>query len=119
MKSQTFQKDYRTLLDATLTELALYAKELCPEAVVAASDLHYEDEDGRVEVFPPPGLSEEEEERIEQALAEYEFAHFQQVTGPEVAAPQLAFPPAIAHTPPPGIATNESGEPYAAAPGNF
>ncbi len=30
----------------------------------------YEDEDGRVEVFPPPGLSEAEEERIEHALGE-------------------------------------------------
>jgi hypothetical protein len=29
MTSQMSQHDYRTLLDAKLTELALYAKELC------------------------------------------------------------------------------------------
>jgi hypothetical protein len=63
--------DRRQLLDATLTELSLYAKELCPEAVVEVSTVRYEDEDGHVEVFPPPTLGEEEEEeRIELALAE-------------------------------------------------
>jgi hypothetical protein len=61
--------DYRALLDAKLTELILYAKELCPEAVVEASTVQYEDEDGHVRVFPPPTLSEAEEERIELALA--------------------------------------------------
>ncbi len=62
-------RDYRALLDAKLTELALYAKELCPEAVVKASSVQYEDEDGSVYIFPPPSLSEEEEERIELAVA--------------------------------------------------
>lgn len=61
--------DRRQLLDATLTELSLYAKELCPEAVVEVSTVRYEDEDGHVEVFPPPTVGEEEEERIELALA--------------------------------------------------
>ena len=60
---------YRALLDAKLTELMLYAKELCPEAVVKASSHSYEDEDGHVDIFPPPSLSEEEEERIELAVA--------------------------------------------------
>jgi len=63
------KKAYRTLLDAKLTELVLYAKELCPEAVVKASATSYEDEDGHVDIFPPPGLPEEEEERIELAVA--------------------------------------------------
>ena len=58
----------RLRLDTVLTELALYAKALCPEAAVDASVVQDEDEEGRVEVFPPPGLSEAEEERIEQAL---------------------------------------------------
>jgi hypothetical protein len=70
MRRQILHDDYRALLDAQLTELALYAKELCPEALVEASAVQYEDEDGRVEVFPPPGLSEAEEERIEHALGE-------------------------------------------------
>lgn len=61
--------DYRALLDAKLTELTLYAKELCPEAVVEASAIHYEDEDGHVDIFPPLSLSEEEEERLELAVA--------------------------------------------------
>jgi hypothetical protein len=43
-------------------------KRSCPEAEVEASALQYEDEDGRVEVFPPCGLPEAEEERIELAL---------------------------------------------------
>ncbi len=62
--------DRRALLDAKLTELMLYAKELCPEARVHASTISYEDEDGRVEIFPPPTLPEDEVERIERAVAE-------------------------------------------------
>ena len=61
--------DHRALLDAKLTALALYAKELCPEAIVEASSVQYEDEDGCVYIFPPPSLPEAEEERIELALA--------------------------------------------------
>ena len=70
MRHQLSHDTYRALLDAKLTELALYAKALCPEATVEASTLQYEDEDGHVKVFPPPGLSEDEEERIEHALCE-------------------------------------------------
>ncbi len=65
---QTYRA-YRALLDDKLTELMLYAKELCPEAVVEVSITSYEDEDGHVDIFPPPGLPEEEEERIELAVA--------------------------------------------------
>ncbi len=60
---------YRDLLKDKLTELALYAKELCPDAVVEVSSISYEDEDGHVIIFPPPGLPEEEEERVELAVA--------------------------------------------------
>ena len=63
------REDRRALLDAKLTELSLYAKELCPEAVVEASAAQVEDEDGHVDVHPPPGLADEEEERIELTLA--------------------------------------------------
>ena len=61
--------DRRSLLDSKLTELTLFAKELCPAATVEASAIQYEDEDGRVEVFPPPAISEAEEDRIEMVLA--------------------------------------------------
>jgi hypothetical protein len=70
MRHQAQHADYRALLDAKLTELALYAKELCPVGAVEASVIQYEDEDGRIEVFPLPTLSEGEEEAIERALAE-------------------------------------------------
>lgn len=63
------REDYRELLDAKLTELRLYAKELCPEAKVEISTVRYEDEDGCIYIFPPPCLSEEEEERLELAVA--------------------------------------------------
>ncbi len=61
--------DRRALLDATLTDLSLYAKGLCPDATVEISTVRYEDEDGHVDVFPPPRLTEDEEERLELALA--------------------------------------------------
>ena len=38
----------------------------------------YEDEDGHLDVFPPPCLSEAEEERIELAIAERAAAIFEQ-----------------------------------------
>lgn len=63
------RQDRRSVVDAKLTELALYAKALCPDAVVEISTIQYEDEDGHVEVFPPPTLPEAEEERIELAIA--------------------------------------------------
>lgn len=62
--------DRRALLDAKLTELMLYAKDLCPEAVVEASTIQYDDEDGHIRLVPPPTLSETEAERIELALCE-------------------------------------------------
>ena len=61
--------DRRALLDAKLTELVLFAKQLCPSAAVEGSAIQYEDEGGRVEIFPPPSLSETEEDRVEMALA--------------------------------------------------
>ena len=78
MKLPTSRNEYRLLLDRKLTELALYAKELCPEAKVEASTVPYEDEDGHVDVFPPPGLSEAEEDRIELAIAARAAAIFEQ-----------------------------------------
>ena len=64
-----YRDDRRKLLDHRLTELLLYAKELCPEGRVEVSTLQNEDEDGHVTIFPPPTLLEEEVDRIEMALA--------------------------------------------------
>jgi len=61
--------DRRALLDRKLTELLLYAKELCPAARVEVSTIQYEDEDGHVKVYPPPTLPEEDVDRVEMALA--------------------------------------------------
>jgi hypothetical protein len=43
---------------------------LCPEARVEVTTRRYEDEDGRLKVFPPAGMSEVEEEKLEEALTE-------------------------------------------------
>ena len=78
MKLLAPQTEDRLFLDRKLTELALYAKELCPEAEVETSTVPCEDEDGHLEVFSPPYLSETEEERIELAIAERAAAIFEQ-----------------------------------------
>ena len=57
------------LLDAKLTELGMYAKELCPDGAVEMSTTRYEDEDGHVTLVVPPQCSEDDEDRIELALA--------------------------------------------------
>jgi hypothetical protein len=59
----------RAAVDSKLTDLALYAKELCPGAVVEASPLQYEDEDGHIEVFPPAHSLDAEVDELELALA--------------------------------------------------
>jgi hypothetical protein len=63
-------KKEREILDQKLTELALLAKKLCPDAKVEVNTRQYEDEDGRLRVFPPSYLSEAEEEELEEALTE-------------------------------------------------
>jgi hypothetical protein len=70
--------DRRSAVDAKLTELMLYAKELCPGAVVDTSPLQYEDEDGHVEVYPPASLSDAEADRIELTLASRSGEIFEQ-----------------------------------------
>ena len=70
MKKEPTAETQRDILDQKLTELTLLAKRLCPEAKVEANTIRYEDEDGRLKLFPPPGLSEVEEEALEEALIE-------------------------------------------------
>jgi len=70
VENQAKSEKERNMLDQKLTELALLAKKLCPEARVEVNTVRYEDEDGRVKVFPPPYLSEAEEEALEETLSE-------------------------------------------------
>jgi hypothetical protein len=70
MKIQTGVEPQRDLLDRKLTELALFAKRLCPEVKIETNTIRYEDEDARLKIFPPSGLSESEEEALEEALVE-------------------------------------------------
>ena len=70
MEIQAKSEVDRNILDEKLTELALLAKGLCPEAMIEVNTVGYEDEDGRVKVFPPPCLSEADEEALEETLSE-------------------------------------------------
>jgi hypothetical protein len=70
VESPISDKKEREILDQKLTELSLLAKKLCPEAKVEVNTRRYEDEDGRLKVFPPSWLSEAEEEELEEALTE-------------------------------------------------
>jgi len=70
VESEARTEQRREVLDKRLTEVALMAKKLCPEARVEVNTVRYEDEDGRVKVFPPADLPETEEEKIEEALGE-------------------------------------------------
>jgi hypothetical protein len=70
VEGQASHESKREVLDQKLTELALLAMKLCPEARVEVTTRRYEDEDGRLKIFPPPGMSEVEEEKLEEALTE-------------------------------------------------
>ncbi len=62
--------DRRSLVDHYLTEMGLYAKQLCAEAKVEMLTTSYEGEDGHVRLFLPAGLDDKEIERLEEKLAE-------------------------------------------------
>ncbi len=62
--------DRRSLVDHYLTEMGLYAKQLCAEARVEMLTTSYEGEDGHVRLFLPAGLEDREIERLEDKLAE-------------------------------------------------
>ena len=70
MDSQARVQHMRDILDQRLTDVALLATHLCPEARVEVHTTRDEDEDARLKVFPPPGLSEAAEEELEEALTE-------------------------------------------------
>jgi hypothetical protein len=62
--------DRRILVDQYLTEMSLYAKQLCPEAKVELLTTSYEGEDGHLRVFPPTGFADRELATLEDKLAE-------------------------------------------------
>jgi hypothetical protein len=59
----------RLLIDKSLTEVSLFAKELCPMAMVEATLATYEDEDGHVWIYPPAGLTDSQIEALEEQIA--------------------------------------------------
>lgn len=63
-------RDRRVLVDEKVVELALYAKQLCPDARVEMDLIRFDDEDGHVRLFPEQVLSDAEQDRIESYLAE-------------------------------------------------
>jgi hypothetical protein len=48
VESPVNDKNERAILDQKLTELALLAKKLCPDAKLEVNTKRYEDEDGRL-----------------------------------------------------------------------
>ena len=52
--------DYRTRLDAAVTALSLFIRELYPEAQMEVSFVRYEDEDAHIWVSLPSTFPEEE-----------------------------------------------------------
>ncbi len=60
----------RDLLEAKLTELTSFIKDLSPEARVEISFEQYEDEDAHVRVYLPPTIEAHEVQRIELTLGE-------------------------------------------------
>jgi len=60
----------RDLLEAKLTELTSFIKDLSPESRVEISFEQYEDEDAHVRVYLPPTIEPHEIQRIELTLGE-------------------------------------------------
>ena len=70
--ARTFQThtDYRGRLDAAVTALSLFIRDLCPEAELEISFVRYEDEDAHIWISLPSTLREEEREDIANRVAE-------------------------------------------------
>ena len=70
--AQTLQTlpDYRTRLDAAVTALSLFIRELCPEAQMEVSFVRYEDEDAHIWVGLPSTIAEEGREQVANQIAE-------------------------------------------------
>jgi hypothetical protein len=70
MSNISVPEDRRTLVDHYLTELGLYAKQLCPDAKVEMLSISYEGEDGHVRVFVPFDFADSEVEKLDNKLAD-------------------------------------------------
>jgi hypothetical protein len=62
--------DYRTRLDAAVTALSLFIRDLCPEAQLEVSFVRYEDEDAHIWVSLSSTLSDEGREQVANQIAE-------------------------------------------------
>jgi len=58
------------ILDAAVTALSLFIRDLCPEARLEVAFTRYEDEDAHIWVSLPSAISEEEREHIANQMAE-------------------------------------------------
>lgn len=70
MSNISVPEDRRTLVDHYLTEVGLYAKQLCPDAKVEMLSTSHEGEDGHVRVFVPFDLADTEVEKLDNKLAD-------------------------------------------------
>lgn len=68
-KSQTVS-NYRGRLDAAVTALSFFIRDVCPEAGLEISFARYEDEDAHIWISLPATLTEEEREDIANRVAE-------------------------------------------------
>jgi hypothetical protein len=66
----TRSKREEEVLDRKLRDVTLLVKKLAPDARIEISFERYEDEDAHVRIYPPPGLSQEEAQRIEVAVGQ-------------------------------------------------
>jgi len=62
--------EYRHRLDAAVTALSLFIRELCPEAQLDIAFTRYEDEDAHIWITLPPALTSEEREVLANRMAE-------------------------------------------------
>lgn len=62
--------NYRGRLDAAVTALSFFIRDLCPEAQLEISFVRYEDEDAHLWISLPATLTEEEREEIANGAAE-------------------------------------------------
>jgi hypothetical protein len=62
--------DYRNRLDAAVTAFSLFIRDLCPEAHLEISFVHYEDEDAHIWITLPTNLTVDEREELANRIAE-------------------------------------------------
>ena len=62
--------DYRKRLDAAVTALSFFIRDLCPEAELEIAFTRYEDEDAHIWVSLPSTLTAKEREELANRMAE-------------------------------------------------